>query len=68
MKRQSGELPLEDKLQYDGEMKETKTNIKKKKKKKTTPRGAINKQKQEKKKKKKTNQMKISFSFRYLHY
>ena len=33
MKRQSGELPLEDKLQYDGEMKETKTNIKKKKKK-----------------------------------
>ena len=32
MKRQSGELPHEDKLQYDGEMKETKTNIKKKKK------------------------------------
>ena len=53
MKRQSGELPLEDKLQYDGEMKETKTNIKKKKKKKK-PRGAINKQKQEKKKKKLT--------------
>ena len=51
MKRQSGELPLEDKLQYDGEMKETKTNIKKQNKTKQKPRGAINKQKQEKKKK-----------------
>ena len=51
MKRQSGELPLEDKLQYDGEMKETKTNIKKQNKTKQKPRGAINNQKQEKKKK-----------------
>ena len=31
MKRQLGERPLEDKLQYDREMKETKINIKKKK-------------------------------------
>ena len=36
MKRQSGELPLEDKLQYDGEMKQAKIN------RKNNPKGAIN--------------------------
>ena len=48
MKRQSGELPLEDKLQYDGEMKETKTNIKKKKKNQGVP--LTNKNRKKKKK------------------
>ena len=66
MKRQSGELPLEDKLQYDGEMKETKTNIKKQNKQNKNP--GVPLTNKNRKKKKKTNQMKISFSFRYLHY
>lgn len=56
-KGEQGELPFEDKLQYDGEMKETEIN------RKNNPKGAIN---SANKNMKKTNQGKINFSFRYL--
>ena len=44
-KGRQGELPFEDKLQYDGEMKETKIN-----RKKYNPKGAINSEKKNMKK------------------
>ena len=56
-KGEQGELPFEDKLQYDGEMKETEIN------RKNNPKGVIN---SANKNMKKTNQGKINFSFRYL--
>ena len=56
-KGEQGELPFEDKLQYDGEMKETEIN------RENNPKGAIN---SANKNMKKTNQGKINFSFRYL--
>ena len=56
-KGKQGELPFEDKLQYDGEMQETKIN------RKNNPNGAIN---SANKTMEKTNQGKINFSFRYL--